>query len=132
MTELDKKRYFIIGTQTYKQEILVCFNMTNKEALTVLKRKNKDTTKEDEEYLLNDKPEHSVEATIYQLSRGYLINMKWRKNSFRYNFCVALHELTHASHFILRNVRIPLNVETEEAYTYLLEELAKQFLFKLY
>lgn len=132
MNKPDKKRHFIIGTQTYKQDILICFNMTNKEALSALKRKTKTVTKEDEEYILKDEKAGNVEGSIYPLSRGYLINMKWRKNSFRYNFCVALHELTHATHYILREVRIPLNADTEEAYTYLLEELTKQFLRKLY
>jgi hypothetical protein len=134
MKKLDKKRHFVIGSEMFKQDILVCFNMTPKETLDVYKRKNSAATKEDAEYLLADREHNEISniGTMYPMSLGYVVILKWYKDSFRANLCCAIHEFTHVSHYILRNVRIPLQVETEEAYTYLIEDLMKQFLFKLY
>lgn len=134
MSKLDKKRYFVIGSKMFKQDILICFNMDPVETLKVYKRKNSHFTKEDEEFLLKDSEHEDISTlgTIYPMSLGYVIRLKWYKDSFRLNLCCAIHELTHASHYILRNVRIPLKEDTEEAYTYLIEDLMKQFMYKLY
>lgn len=134
MKKIDKKRYFIITSEMFHQDILVCFNMTPSEAFKVYKRKNKFSNDEDAKFLPEDKEHGSISTlgTMYPMSRGYVVILKWPKNNFRLNVCCALHEFTHVSHYILRNVRIPLEEKTEEAYTYLIEDLMRQFLFKLY
>lgn len=131
--KLDKKRWFIIENDTYKQDILCCFNMTSEEVLKILKKKHSKLTEEDIE-LLNDKDfqKNSVDGTMYKLEQGFVISLKWHKDSFRANLCVAMHEIMHITHYILRDLRIPLKENTEEAYTYLFTSLMEKFLFKLY
>lgn len=131
----DKKRHFVITAQPYKQDILVCINLTKHEAFKVYKRLNKNATKQDEEYVTgesNKDTDSGITGTMYPMSCGYLITLKSYKDSFRKNILNALHEITHAVHYILRHIRIPLEENTEEAYTYLLEDLYSQYLFKLY
>lgn len=132
--KLDKKRYFKITSEMFHQDVLVCFNLSPEEAWKIYKKKNYKATEEDKKFLLGDN-EHkdiSITGTIYPMSLGYVVILKWYKNSFRANLCCAIHEFTHVSHYILRNVRIQLKEETEEAYTYLIQDLMRQFLFKLY
>lgn len=134
MKKLDKKKHFIITSEIYHQDILVCLNITPAEAWKIYARKNSEATEEDKKFLLGD-TEHKKNSnigTMYPMSLGYVVILKWYKDSFRKNLCCAVHEFTHVSHYILRNIRIPLEEKTEEAYTYLVEDLMKQFLFKLY
>ncbi len=44
---------------------------------------------------------------------------------------VLIHELSHATNFILREVGIPHTEDTEEAYTYLLEYIAREVMRQL-
>lgn len=134
MKILDKKRHFIICSEIYNQDILVCFNSSPLEAFKIYRKLNKETTEDDKKLVAEDKEHNSVSTvgTMYPMSRGYIVIIKWYKKSFRQNIVCAIHELTHVSHYILRNIRIPLTQDSEEAYTYLIEDLMKQFLFKLY
>lgn len=134
MKKIEKIKHFVITAEMFKQDVLVCFNKTPKEAFQIYKKLNKNFTEEDSKFICEDKEhgEVSTIGTMYPMSLGYIVLLKWYKNSFRKNICCAVHELTHVSHYILRNVRIPLNVDTEESYTYLLEELTGKFLHKLY
>lgn len=130
----DRKRHFVIGGNVYKQEIMFCFNMTNQEAFSTLKKTYQGATAEDEENVVGDK-EHqtiSVEATMYILSKGYLVLLKWHKTSFRNNLTNAMHEILHVVNSVMKKVGIPLNDDTEHAYVYLAEHYFKEFLFKLY
>ena len=107
--------------------------MTNQEAFNVLKKINPEIAKESKDTILE--PSHeasSVEGTMYPLSKGYLVLLKTKKDSFRHNLCIAIHEICHVAHYILRKVRIPLNEDTEEAYTYLVETITRGFLGKFY
>ena len=132
--KLDKKRYFVINSDVYHQDILVCINLTPAEAIKVYCSKNKEATDEDKKMLKAD-TEHNLNSTLgtmFPMSKGYIVILKWHKNNFRRDLCTGIHEFTHVSHYILRNIRIPLSVDTEEAYTYLVEDLMRKFLFKLY
>lgn len=126
------KAHFIVGNQTYRQDVLVCFNMSPEECVKVLKRIHSKLTQKDIDYILGDKGTTATLGTMYPLEVGYLVRLKWRKESFRANVLTAMHELLHVTHYILRNVRIPLEENTEEAYTYLMEDLFRQLLHKLY
>jgi hypothetical protein len=130
----DKKRYFVISSEIYHQDILVCFNMTPIEVFKIYKRKNVDATEEDRKFIEGDKEHVSISTlgTMYPMSKGYIVILKWYKDSFRRNLCCAIHELTHVSHYILRNIRILLTEDNVEAYPYLIANLLRQFLFKLY
>ena len=44
---------------------------------------------------------------------------------------LLIHELSHATNFILREVGIPHTESTEEAYTYLLEYLTRETLERI-
>ena len=44
---------------------------------------------------------------------------------------LLIHELSHATNFILREVGIPHTEDTEEAYTYLLEYIAREVMHQL-
>lgn len=130
----DRKRSFLVSNDTYRQDILFCFNMTGKEAVKALAKISKTIAEENKDYILGDQDHKrdSVDGTMYPLTRGYLVMLKWPKKNFRYNVCNAVHEIMHVTHYILRNVRIPLEENTEEAYTYLQQDILKKFLFKLY
>ncbi len=45
---------------------------------------------------------------------------------------LLIHELSHATNFILREAGIPHTEDTEEAYTYLLEYLTRETLNRIY
>lgn len=44
---------------------------------------------------------------------------------------ILIHELSHATNFILQEVGIPHTEDTEEAYTYLLEYIAREVMRQL-
>ena len=128
----DRKRCFIIGDDTFKQDIMFCLNMTKEEALCRLKRVNKSLPIKDEEYILHDDKAESVNATVYPLSLGFLVVAKWPKDSFRRNVGVIAHEIVHISYYILKGINTPLEDNTQEVYAYLTENILYKFLMKMY
>lgn len=130
----DRKRFFVVDGGVYKQEILFCFNMTPKEAIKILKNTYQSCTKEDEENILSDETHESVGivGTMYKLSKGYLVLLKWRKDSFRSNLTVAMHEILHVTNSVMKLVDIPFSQESEHAYIYLAEFYLHEFLRKVY
>lgn len=127
-------KHFIITNETYNQSIVFCINMSPKQILKVLEKWDRDFTKEDRSLILSRQNVGGiVEGQMYPLSiGGYCVYINWRKDSYRKNIVTANHEIIHVAHYILRNVRVPLKVNTEEVYTYLIGDIFKQFLFKLY
>jgi len=72
------------------------------------------------------------EGQMYMLEKVFAVRVKLFKDSHRQNLGTITHEITHIVQYILRERRIPLNVDTEEVYAYLTEDLLKKFLFKWY
>ncbi len=64
----------------------------------------------------------ATEARMYPLPKGFIVFINPRA-SWISTFGSLVHEMTHVSHYLLRDRRIPLNEDTEEAYTYLVEYL---------
>jgi len=125
-----KKRYFKISCDVFTQDIIFCFNMTTSDILKVLKKYNA-LNDHNKAVFAEDSPPN-VCGTLYFLEVGYLIALKWDDNRFRTSLSCAIHEITHLTHYILREARTPLQEETEEVYAYLMADLTLKFLNKVY
>lgn len=138
MKKLDKKKFFIINTSTFDTDIAIFINYSFDEVLKVkgnhlkelreLLQSWKDKNKDEEDFI-NSK---SINGRMIPLDKGYAVFLKFYKDSFRLNMALAIHEITHVVAWLLNDRRIKLSLETDEVYAYLMEELCKKFMFKLY
>lgn len=79
-----------------------------------------------------DAKSKSTDGCMYQVGGGFLVFLDLQKGKFRTGVSLLVHELTHVVHYLLRDRRIPLSEETEEAHTYLIQYLTKAALVALY
>lgn len=72
------------------------------------------------------------EGRMLKFMGGNIVLVKNKNGNFREFLSILIHEITHVTHYILRDRRIPLNEDTEEIYCYLTEYITEQALIKLY
>ena len=128
---LEKKKYFFIHSDIFKVDIICFINYGHKEMVDFSKKINKEL----HIYLSHFKQDEETpadEGQIYPLTKGYAVRIKFYKNSHRKNIALVTHEITHLTQYILRKVRVPLSIDTEEVYAYLTADLLHQFLNKWY
>lgn len=127
-------KLFILHVAVYKVQVIVCINMTGDEILKrVSKIASASAVKEIIEIASDqNKKDKITQGTMYQLQGGFLVTIRADKNSFRDTVGILVHEMTHVTHYLLRDRRIPLSEDTEEAHTYLVEYLVTQSLKLMY
>lgn len=133
------KKVFNVEVDVFNSSLIVTVNTTKEEAMKDLKKQYSGETKDwfkSVEECLSDSYERmfsgNARGVFHHLIRGYMINLRLPKNEFRNSVGYIVHEVTHLAHSILRDRRIPLNEDTEEVYTYLIQYLTVAILNKLY
>ena len=136
---IGKKIIWILDIPPFEQQCIVCFNGQLTDILKFIKRK-KLTVKGKEmiEYLeknpeiLNEKTELTGARTYVLPPLDYCMIVHHSQTNWLETTKIVSHEVSHLSHYVLRNARIPLQEETEETYTYLQAYLLKEILKKIY
>ena len=128
---LEKKKFFIVNTSTFKTDICFFINYTEEEMIAKAKQNNKPLYELFQKYF-KDKEKNiddsSDQARMYPLERGYAVRLKFYKDSWRWNVSLASHEICHIVGWLLGKVRTPLCQDTDEVYAYLTEEITLKFL----
>jgi hypothetical protein len=124
----DKKYWFLIEDDTFKTDCLILLNYTLDECSKIVEKET------GEKYEFEQKESRGTEilGSFFTLKKGYFILLNWYKNAYQTNMLCALHELLHLTHYVLRNVRVPLTKQSEEAYIYLFENFTRQFMDKVW
>lgn len=131
------KQLFVLTNHTFSVDILFAVNMTASEISSHAKRKGvlKDICgwiAENTKDWSDDLSSMETRGRMYPMPRGFLVCLKFKKDDFRNSIGNLVHEITHVVHYMLRQRRIPLNEDTEEIYTYAIEDLTKRSLWQLY
>lgn len=127
------KQFFYIQADPFKVDVLISINATKPEVLSFLKKTaDPQKFKEFNHELLDNFHDSINEGRMISFSGGYIVLLKANKKDFRDTLSTLIHELTHVSHYILRDRRIPLSEDTEEVYCYLLQNLSIQALRAMY
>jgi len=138
--KLDKKIVFIINLEPYSQECIVVCNGNFSDAIKELKKHKSDnaiiTLKHIEEnkdkYTDDHHKTKSGHACLYtELPSGYVMIID-HLNSWVDTVGLIVHESLHLTHYVLHRAGIELTKESEEAYTYLLEETVEKICAKIY
>lgn len=130
------KKFFHIHVPVWNLDVCVSVAYNGKETYEKLQKitEVKKDILDDIKVLLYeyDTEGEEVKGRMFSLSGGYIVCIRPYKDDFRRTIALIVHEMTHVSHYILRDRRIPLSEDTEEAYAYLVEFLVKETLNKLY
>jgi len=116
----QKKQVFCISADVYRVDVVVAVDSKEKDVYEWAKKNAK---KHASEIAARIKgwDDDSCEGRMYP-GNGFIVfinsNESWIKT-----FGTLVHEMTHVVHYLLRDRRIPLIEDTEEAYTYLIEHL---------
>lgn len=128
------KKSFIVGVDMFYVDIVFCINMNEEEILKHLKK----ICGEDSFNSFNRKELDDWDSDVTAQGRmiphrgGFLVLLKVRNNKFRRFIADLTHEITHVTHYLLRDRRIPLQEDTEEVYTYLTQYILEEALNKSY
>lgn len=130
--ELHDKKHFFVVCDTFQLDIAIFVNHSEQEIIKKMSR-----FKGVKEFLTkyyNDTKDNdtSTQGYMVELPTGFILSFNFKKDSFRKNCGIIVHEVTHLVQYTLRNRRIPLNEDTEEIYAYMTEEIVKKILLKLY
>ena len=132
MKIIDKdKKQFCISIDTFCVDIQFFINYSGPDILNYCKKKNKPLFELIKDLDFDSYNDLAVEAMMYPLKRGYMVMLKFYKDSFRMNLSNAMHEISHLVSWILLDRRIKLSKNTDEVYAYLTEEIVRKFLLKL-
>lgn len=128
---------FVVNVHIYRVDVVVCVNMSGKDAYRrfrrwKLKAGSLEKAKECCDDWEKDHREGTHDGRMFNLNGGFLVFLKLGKNRFRQGVGILVHEMTHVTHYLLRNRNIPLTEDTEEAHTYLVQYLTTEALRELY
>lgn len=129
------KQMFCVNTDVWRVDVVVSINMSGKETYRKLRRWKIpaksliDAKKMCDEW---DNDEDSIDGRMYKLSGGFLVFLNMPRTKFRQAVGTLVHEMTHVTHYLLRDRRIPLSEDTEEAHTYLVQYLTTEALKRMY
>ena len=107
-----------------------------KDAFDVFKKFKNKNAKENTDFVLKNKDDYFKPYTglgcLYtELPNGYVMCIK-HLDSWISTVGLVAHESLHLTHYILRRAGIELTKESEEAFTYLQEDIIKKILNKIY
>ncbi len=128
--DFSDKKIFVVHVGVYRTDIVFCINSSRAEIIEWFKKNAKASLKKTE--LDGFHETETNEGRMIQISGGFLVLLKVKKDYFREFVGNLVHEATHVSHYLLRDRRIPLIEDTEEAYTYLVQHIVVQALLESY
>jgi len=129
------KKFFVISLWYWRVEVAFAVNMDKNEVLRKFKRiSDRPDVIECLEQELNgwDTTSKVTRGRMISLPSGYLVLLNFKKDNFRNDMGTLVHEVSHVIHYMLRERRVPLIEETEEAYTYGIEHLTVEAMKALY
>lgn len=135
-----KKQVFILTVEPYNIDCIVVCNGQVSDALKLLKRINKsDTGNKVVDIIEKNKDDYKDDFILYtntgrlytELDGPYIMIVSHSNNWIKTTGAVS-HECNHLSHYVLRNAGIELTKDTEEAYTYLQQDLLEKVIKKMY
>lgn len=126
------KKYFVISVDMFNVDVIVLINGSKQENTQWLKRLMGEKFSFFKEEMLEGWEDVSTEGRMIPCNAGFIVLLKVEKNRFRKFVGTLVHEMTHVSHYLLRDRRIPLLEDTEEVYTYLVQHLVTEALSKTY
>jgi hypothetical protein len=133
----------VIYVDVFNCHVALAVNLTSKQILShMIRRINKaqDRNREREKLFLEnlirelsnwDENPYTGGLCIHHQG-GITVTVRLNKGAFRKAVAILSHEMTHATQYILRQRRIPLNEDTEEIYAYLQDFLLRDALFQIY
>ncbi len=127
------KKSFHVELPLFKVDVLFMCNLTEKEIPVHLKKFcGKKNFKSFKPKMIKGWDKRTAQGRMIKFMGGHIILIKSTSGNFKEFVSIMVHEITHASHYLLRDRRVPLNEDTEEIYCYLTEYMTEQALIKLY
>lgn len=125
---------FTFEVPLYKVQVIVVINMSGAAVLKQWGKKIQQTAVEEFKKccLEWDDPTNVANGSMYRVAGGFMVFLEFEKHKFRKSVSLLVHELTHVTHYLLRDRRIDLTEGSEEAHTYLVEYLVHESLDRLY
>lgn len=140
MKKIGKKHVFLIYATPYNQNCLVVVNGAFKDAYDFLKKIKKNPVVDEVlKHIEDNRGEYKDDAApknggawLYdKLPTGYIMMIN-HEDSWVDTVCNVAHETTHLVNRVLDGAGMDLCKNSEEAYTYLLADLMKKILTKIY
>jgi hypothetical protein len=129
----DDKKSFHVEVPLFKVDILFLCDLSESEIPVHIKRfAGEENFKEFDQRAIKGWDYITNEGRKIDFLGGFIVLVKNKNGNFREFVSILVHEITHVTHYLLRDRRIPLTVHTEELYCYLTEYLTEQALIKLY
>jgi len=125
------KQDFYISVDMFKVDIVFICNCNEKEVKERFKKASGDNFKHFKKGMTEGWDNIYNTGRMFSFRGGFVVLLK-NEGNFRRFVANLVHEVTHVTHYLLRDRRIPLNDDTEEIYTYLVEYITEQALIKLY
>jgi hypothetical protein len=135
--KIGKKMVFCVNLKPYNQECIVLVNAHINDALKFLKKHDTENAKKVVKHIEEDMSSytegHSKNGGIlyHKLPHGFIMSFN-HGDSWVQTVGTVVHEATHLVHYAFRRAGITLTEESEEAYTYLIQETVEQILYKIY
>ena len=125
------KQDFSVSVEMFKVDIVFICNCKEKEVKKRLKKASGENFKYFKKGMTKGWNNIENRGRMFSFRGGFVVLLK-SEDSFRHYVANLVHEVTHVTHYLLRDRNIPLNEDTEEIYTYLVEYITEQALLKLY
>lgn len=127
-------KFFIVHVDVYDTDLVFFVDKKEEEIKKNLKKISAENYVNFKESQLEDWDNSiTTYGRMLDFAGGFVVVLKIPKGmGFREFVSIMVHEIVHVTHYLLRNRRIPLTEETEEAHTYLTEFITRQALNKLY
>ena len=116
----------VIQIPIYKTAVLIYWGDRKGLYKAVKRNSDKATARE----VIEEVAPHTEGVTVKTSGRTVTIYLASPPRDAR-SVALLIHELSHATNFILQEVGIPHTEDTEEAYTYLLEYLTRETLERI-
>ena len=133
-----KPMAFVIEANPYKQECVVVVNGKLEDAVKLLRKQNTEnarvmaeTIEKNIEKMREGQPKKGGGVMFHGLPVGYLMMFN-HDNGWIDTAGMVVHESFHFVDYVLKRAGIKLSEDSDEAYTYLLEDVTKQILRHLY
>lgn len=124
----QQRQIFLINADIFKVDVVIAVDSTEADAVKWMK---KNAHKRLHEQLAekfkgwDEDCKGDCEGRMFETGGGFFVfirsNESWVKT-----FGTLVHEMTHVTHYLLRNRRMPLSEDTEETYAYLIEYLMSE------
>lgn len=134
--DILKKQVFVLEIEPYSQQCIVCINGDFKDIEDKIKQSTSEASKGilkhiDDNRKEYDEVENKRGILFHQFPIGFAMLLKISNNWIETTGIIS-HESLHLTSYIMRRVGINLTEDSEEAYTYLQQNILTKILDKVY